>query len=191
VASDPSPPPNATLGDRVRAERARLQMTLKDVQLRSGLSATHVSEIERGRACPTIQALARIARALHRDASYFLEASPLPELCVVRAADRAPHAPDDVRVLPLTDGVAGARLRVVEIHLPPGLRGRLDFEPHHGEECGYVLRGKVEVRVGEEKRIAQAGDGFHFLSRRPHGFRNPGADPAVLVVVANHRTLVG
>ena len=61
------------LGRRIRKCRLDSRMTLKAVEQASGLSATHLSEIERGRTSPTIGALVRIARALNRDASYFIE----------------------------------------------------------------------------------------------------------------------
>jgi transcriptional regulator with XRE-family HTH domain len=55
---------------KLRSER---RLTLKQVESASGLSATHLSEIERGRTSPTIGALLRIARALEKDVSYFIE----------------------------------------------------------------------------------------------------------------------
>ena len=61
------------LGRRMRKLRLEQRMTLKRLQEASTLSATHLSEIERGRTSPTIGALIRIARALGREPSYFIE----------------------------------------------------------------------------------------------------------------------
>ena len=68
------------LGRRIRKLRVERRMTLKQVEQASGLSATHLSEIERGRTSPTIGALVRIARALNKDASYFIEAEERPDV---------------------------------------------------------------------------------------------------------------
>jgi len=183
---------NAALGHRLRTERLRRKMTLKDVEGQSGFSATHISEIERGRTCPTIHALVRIAHALQREPSFFIEREELPDVCLVHAADRpGVMAYGDVKVDSLTHGVAGARLRAFQVRIPEGPHGRIDFDPHYGEESGYVLAGQVEVRVGEEKRVLECGDGFHFFSRKPHGFRNMGPAPASIVLVTTHRTLGG
>ena len=57
------------LGRRIRGLRAERHLTFRQGEEVSGLSATHLSEIERGRTSPTIGALTRIARALGRDAS--------------------------------------------------------------------------------------------------------------------------
>ena len=183
---------NAVLGGRIRSERLRHKMTLKDVEAQSGFSATHISEIERGRTCPTINALVRIAQALNREAAFFIEREELPEIAHTRCAERAPSiCYGQVQVEALTKGVAGARLRAFQFLLPEGPQGRVDFEGHHGEESGYIVRGRVEVRVGDEKHILETGDGFHYFTRRGHGFRNVGMGPASLILVTNHRTLGG
>ncbi|GGE14797.1 XRE family transcriptional regulator [Rhizobium anhuiense] len=43
---------------------------------------------------------------------------------------------------------------------------------HAAQEAGMVLSGKVEVTVGDQKRVLQPGDGYYFDSRLPHRFRN-------------------
>ena len=55
------------LGRRVRALRLQRGMTLKQVESLCGLSATHLSEVERGRTSPTLGALTRLAGALGRE----------------------------------------------------------------------------------------------------------------------------
>jgi transcriptional regulator with XRE-family HTH domain len=183
---------NSALGQRLRAERLLRKMTLKDVEGQSGFSATHISEIERGRTCPTINALVKISEALQRDPSYFIEREELPDFCMVEAHQRpSVMMYGEVRVDALTCGVAGARLHAFQIDLPEGPQGRIDFDGHYGEESGYILSGRIEVRVGDERRVLDAGDGFHFFSRKPHGFRNSGTEGAALVLVTSHRTLSG
>lgn len=55
--------PLAVIGERVRAERTGLGLSLEDVAERSGVSRSMVSEIERGRKVPTIVVLDRITAA--------------------------------------------------------------------------------------------------------------------------------
>ena len=52
---------------------------------------------------------------------------------------------------------------------------------HHGEDCGIVLRGQLEVTVGEDKTVLGPGDAYYFDSREPHRFRNIGDEPCELV----------
>ena len=52
---------------------------------------------------------------------------------------------------------------------------------HDSEEGGIVLRGRIEVTVGEERRVLEAGDAYYFQSRIPHRFRNVGDEPCEIV----------
>ncbi len=79
------------LGRRVRALRLQRGMTLKQVESLCGLSATHLSEVERGRTSPTLGALTRLAGALGRETAYFLEPEELPEVAVHRGEDARPE----------------------------------------------------------------------------------------------------
>src|SRR5436309_4807248 len=76
------------LGRRIRMLRISRGLTLKELEERGGISATHVSEIERGKASPTIGALGRIARALGLRPATLVEPHMLPEVAVTRAAER-------------------------------------------------------------------------------------------------------
>ncbi len=41
------------------------------------------------------------------------------------------------------------------------------------EEGGYILAGKIELTVGSEIYILNAGDSYYFDNNKPHRFRNP------------------
>ena len=65
--------------------------------------------------------------------------------------------------------------------LPPGADTGDDMLSHEGEECGIVIRGQVEVTVGEQVHLLAPGDGYYFDSRTPHRFRNVGEQECVLI----------
>ena len=46
-------------------------LTLKEIEAKVGVSATHVSEVERGKTSPTVGALSKIAAALEVNASNY------------------------------------------------------------------------------------------------------------------------
>lgn len=60
---------SASLGQRIRARRVALGLTLADVADRASLSLPYVSNLERGRGNPTIDALRSIAKALETSLS--------------------------------------------------------------------------------------------------------------------------
>ena len=76
------------------------------------MSATHISEVERGKTSPTIGALQRIADALGEKASYFVEEDELPRVVLTRSGDRCTYFTADadgvpLRVEALSSGVPG------------------------------------------------------------------------------------
>ncbi|GAB3554137.1 cupin domain-containing protein [Spirosoma fluminis] len=63
---------------------------------------------------------------------------------------------------------------VFELITPPGL----SLPPHVHEredELIYVLEGELEVMIGDQQFVAQAGDRIFFPRFVPHGFQNAGS----------------
>jgi uncharacterized cupin superfamily protein len=54
---------------------------------------------------------------------------------------------------------------------------------HLGEEFVYVLKGKVEVMVGENRNVLAPGECLHFNSSIVHKLRNISTQKAELLVV--------
>lgn len=177
------------LGTRIRAARKERGLTLKELEQISGFSATHISEIERGKTSPTIGALIRISDALERDTSYFLEEEHLSEIAVVRRDEREP-LPQDTAKVPgeyLTPGIPGGRLNAYMLSLEPGQNRDVSYGAHPGEEGVLVIAGKVEVKIGDRLFQMDTGDTIHYPSDRIHGFRNIGDSGAELLLVSTKR----
>jgi len=49
--------------------------------------------------------------------------------------------------------------------LQPGGRS-LEDHPHEGEEFGYVVKGSIEVHIGNECYRVNEGESFYFESTR-------------------------
>jgi transcriptional regulator with XRE-family HTH domain len=177
------------LGTRIRLVRKERGLTLKELERVSGFSATHISEIERGKTSPTIGALVRISSALGKDTSYFLEEEQLNEVAVVRRDERQP-LPEVVAKVKgeyLTPGIPGGRLNAYMITLEPGDQREIMYAAHAGEEGVFVIEGRLEVRVGDRVFLAGEGDTVHYPSDRPHGFRNVGQGSARILLISTKR----
>ena len=44
--------------------------------------------------------------------------------------------------------------------------------PHEGEEFGYVLQGKIELIIGNNKYKCLKGETFYFVSNKTHYIKN-------------------
>jgi transcriptional regulator with XRE-family HTH domain len=171
-------PTKSELGKRVREERVRQALTLKQVEHRAGVSATHISQIERGITWPTVNALHKIATALAKNTSFFLEEVELPEVSMV-SGERVPIVLSEMpRVLmkPLTNGIPGGKFHFYMLIADPSGAGS-GYTPdhvHEGDECGCVLSGHLKIRVGDEVFDLREGDAIHFGGTKMHGIRNVG-----------------
>lgn len=173
----------AELGRRLRALRLERRMTLKQVEVLAGLSATHLSEIERGRTSPTIGALVRVARALDKDASYFIESEERTEIQHQTAERTSPQAlPDGVQCAALTGGIPGSRVFAYRIALG---RGAVSFDPQEipGDATYLVRRGEVDASFGDVTSRLGEGDAAQSTFDLPHRLGSANGSDAELIAI--------
>jgi transcriptional regulator with XRE-family HTH domain len=164
-------PSREELGRRLRTVRLQRGLTLKEVENLSGVSMTHTSQIERGMTSPTVGALEKLAKALDRTASYFIEEEILEEASHRSKSDRSALISEKcgLRLERLTGGIAGGTLRFCYVKAAPVLN-EPPLRRHEGEEALAVLKGSLEVVVGDDRYRLKSGDSLHFRSNRPHVF---------------------
>jgi transcriptional regulator with XRE-family HTH domain len=171
-------PTRSELGRRLREQRVRQSLTLKQVENKSGVSATHISQIERGITWPTVHALERIARALEKNTSFFLEEVELPDVCTLCGDGKSMVINEKPKVVlrTLTHGIPGGQLHFYVLVADPAAKdaARMFIHSHEGDECGCVVSGEIEVKVGDKMFKLGQGDSIHFDASRPHGIRNIG-----------------
>src|SRR3984957_18869004 len=76
------------LGARVRSLREAMDLSLRDLAERSGVSAPMLSQVERGETSPTMQVAARIAAGLDLRLSQLLRLDEDGAVTVVRRDER-------------------------------------------------------------------------------------------------------
>src|ERR1700729_3977811 len=76
------------LGPRIRALREGMGLSLRDLALRSGVSAPMLSQVERGETSPTLQIAGRIAAGLELRLSQLLRLDESGAVSVVRRTER-------------------------------------------------------------------------------------------------------
>src|SRR3954452_10270686 len=76
------------IGPRVRALREAMDLSLRDLAERSGVSAPMLSQVERGETSPTLQIASRIAHGLELRLSQLLRLDESGTVSVVRRAER-------------------------------------------------------------------------------------------------------
>jgi transcriptional regulator with XRE-family HTH domain len=185
------------LGMRMRTERHRAGLTVRGLAGRVGVSPSLISQIERGRATPSVATLWSVADALGVSiAELFNEAEPEP--LGREPTVRGPLQPHETRrVITLADGIRWERLTplsddeldFVLVVYPPGAAScpADALTRHGGREFGYVVSGTLAVEVGFDEHILRTNDSIAFDSSMPHRLRAVGDESAVAVWAVLHR----
>jgi mannose-6-phosphate isomerase-like protein (cupin superfamily) len=153
-----------------------------DLAGRAGVSKSLVSQIERGIAAPSIDTVRRLASVLQVPVfSLFLE-DPDDGMVVRRAERRVVRYPGSHATREILSPTLSGRMVLLWVTFPPGEHGR---EPvrHVGEESVVVIRGVLEVQIGDQRVRLESGDSMTFDPDAPHAFRNPGQDVTEIVTV--------
>jgi len=168
------------LGKRLKALRKEQGLTLVQLGEKVDLSASYLSQIERGVAMPSLPRLAALARVLGVEVVHFFEdQATFPR--VVRSNQRKRiKKTTDMTVELLSAHLSGKKILPCRVVCQPGaLRER--FPIGSGEEVCFVLKGQLTVTVGEETFVLSAGDSIHCSRYQPRSWRNEGDKECVVI----------
>ncbi|HYP48886.1 MAG TPA: cupin domain-containing protein [Thermoleophilaceae bacterium] len=173
---------NGHLGARVHSLRDAMQLSLRDLAERSGVSAPMLSQVERGETSPTIAVAERIAAGLELSLSQLLRLDEGDGVTVVRRSERRSGGARRHRYEVLTPPLPGLRAEVSLHTLAPGASTAAPDDPPMHEpgsrETAVLVEGELTLCcAGAAHRLAE-GDSVTFDADLPHHFDNPGSEPA-------------
>lgn len=186
------------MGERLRAARQARHLSLRELAHRLGVSASLISQIETGRANPSVSTLYAIVGELDvsLDELLFNDRRPIepgpaaqPSAAAGTAIAGAPVQRAATRHrIRLASGVLWERLTTLSepgieflrvTYEVGGASSPADaFQRHAGHEWGYMLRGRLQVRIGFEEYILEPGDAISIDSSMPHRLATIGDEPA-------------
>jgi XRE family transcriptional regulator, regulator of sulfur utilization len=177
-----------TIGPRLRALREGMDLSLRELAERTGVSAPMLSQVERGETSPTLATAHRIAAGLDLSLSQLLRLDEGPPVSVVRARDPKPgRERGGHRTEVLTPPLPGQRAELSRHTLQPGAAtGDPSDPPLHepgAREVAHVESGTVILCIDDERHELGAGDTVTFDADLPHRFENPGPGPATFLAV--------
>jgi transcriptional regulator with XRE-family HTH domain len=189
------------MGERLRAARTARRLSLRELAGRLGVSPSLISQIETGRANPSVSTLYAIATELDVSLDELLfndrrAAEPAEPAAPVRAEvatggtmTQAPpvQRADSRHSIRLASGVNWERLTTASepgiefLHVTYEVGGASSppdaFQRHPGHEWGYVLRGRLQVRIGFDEYVLEPGDAISINSSIPHRLATIGDEP--------------
>jgi XRE family transcriptional regulator, regulator of sulfur utilization len=168
-----------------------MDLSLRDLADRSGVSAQMLSQVERGETSPTLAVAARIAGGLELTLSQLLRLDEGGAVSVVRTAERLRGGATarGHRYEVLTPPLPGQRAEVAVHRLAPdAATGGPGDPPMHepgSRETAVVQVGAVRLRIDDALHDLAAGDAVTFDADLPHHFENAGKEEAVLLAVVS------
>ena len=180
------------IGRRLAAHRARRGLRVAELARQVGVTPSLISQIERGQSRPSVSTLFALAQALDVPVDAFFRESPRqPAPATERAEGRYLVRKESRAAIDIEGGVRWERLtRSTRDHLDffeliyqPGAESHPRQYTHPGTELVLVTWGTLEITVGFERYLLEAGDSIDFPSTMPHRYVNPGEQTARAVTV--------
>jgi transcriptional regulator with XRE-family HTH domain len=206
-----SPTDSSAFGRRLRLERERQNIGVRELSRQLDVSASMISQIERGRVMPSVNTLYSITSALGISLDDLFAREPVSPRPRASNGGGAPPQPEDAAAGGLVQRREGRKA----IELGSGVRWELltthpetnveflqttyavggESAPadalmrHGGHEYGVVLSGRLGVTVGFETYELEPGDSISFTSSTPHRLFNldPDEDTTAIWVVVGRR----
>ena len=184
---NPSGASGNAVGERVKALREAMGLSLRDLSERSGVSPTMLSQVERGSTSPTLAVAEKIASGLDLSLSQLLRLDEVPHVVVSRAGDHRVRERGGHRIEEVTPPLPGQRADVSTHSLSPGSStgGSGDAPMHEpgSRETAVVLDGEVVLVFEGERHQLAGGDSVTFDADLPHHFENESDEPVEFVAV--------
>ena len=177
------------VGERVKALREGMDLSLRDLAARSGVGATTLSQVERGESSPTLSVAARIADGLELSLSQLLRLDETRHAVLVRRgegrrSDRGGHVIEELTP-PLPGQRADVSLHTLAAGASTGGAGDPPIHEPGSRETVVVLAGSVELIVDGVPHSLGEGDSATFDADLPHHLHNPeDAEARLLAVIA-------
>jgi transcriptional regulator with XRE-family HTH domain len=168
----------ARLGARIRTERLRRRLSLQELETRTGVSRSMLSEVERGGKAPTVLVLDRIATGLDTSIARLLGEERGARVIVLRRPEQ------DVAIDPsgwerriLSPVLPGVEFELMRTTIPPGVDAG-DFAPHAPGSREYLAmeRGTLRLTIDGTPYTLRAGDSIYYAGDCWHAFANPGRE---------------
>ncbi len=177
---------NLRIGEMIRRLRESKGWSREKLAEVAGISAAGVYKIEQNLMVPTITTLVKLAKALRKDIKDFIkETFETADYHVTRKKERFILNTSEMgfKLEKLGGEVSDKKLEAVIINIKKGASSGPEKLYHGGEEIHFVLEGKIEYTINEEKIILEEGDTIHFKATIPHSWKNIGNKSAQVLVV--------
>jgi transcriptional regulator with XRE-family HTH domain len=192
AAQEASP---VSLGERLRAIRSKLGLTLMEAAELTGTGTSTLSKIENGQTSPTYDVLQKIVQGLQIDLVDLFDTRqhvrPSGRRAITRACEGSMHVTPKYSYEALATELTHKRFfplraRITARSPLPLAEAAPEIAGHAGEEFVYVLSGAVELHTEYYAPVRlEAGDSVYFDSTMRHALASVSEEDAEVLWIAS------
>ena len=173
------------IGEKIKNLRLAQDLTQEELANRADLTKGFISLLERDLQSPSLDTLELILNALDTNAGEFF-AEEGEDIVVFTRKQRVTIEDEEEKGIRREVLIAGAQDREVDILLVTLAPGSATYQEraHYGDECGFVLIGKIVITVGKETHRASAGDAFYYTANKKHWIENRSDKAAKIIWIS-------
>jgi transcriptional regulator with XRE-family HTH domain len=174
----------------VKHRREQLGLTLRALAVRSGVSSSMISDIERGAKSPTIATISALAEALGLPLSALLDGEVGSRIRVVRAAELSASIDpaSGARHNHFGPAPVGSKVEFMRYAVPPHkVAGPFAAHARGTIEHMHLAAGRIRAEFGTDAVTLDAGDSCTCLADAPHRFDNSEGDVEALIYIVREQ----
>lgn len=170
------------LGTRLRRIRKLRGLTIEELAGRAELTKGFISQLERDKTVPSVTTLKQILDVLGVSLSAFFSGLSERERNIFTKDDRVLETKgSDFKIENLIPKLKYLEMEPQLLTLEPLAEYKKHFEEDEG--FGFVVKGKVEIQIDDEKRILNKGDCFYIFFDNALRIRNMSKKPCEVLIV--------
>ncbi len=175
------------LGMRLKGLRTKRGLSQSELAKLVGVTPSTISQVESSLIYPSLPALLKMTEVLAVEmSSFFQESEDVPNRVVFPSEGavhiKLPNLPaESIHVGLLTPVDLEPKVEPYLIEIPPKKTLPTHFFIHKGEEIGYLLSGKLQLKLEKSIYTVRAHDVIYLTHEIPTQWENPGPNLARLL----------
>jgi len=164
-----------SVGINIKRLREEQGTTLREMAKDVGVSSSFLSQVEKGKASPSLTTLKSMADALQTTIGNLVgEDVNQKDKIVTRENERKSlrQVSQGIKMYLLSEVSPHKQMQPLLFKLENNAASGESSYSHYGQEFVLVLKGTLEMMLGDKNYLLKKGDSIYFNSSTPHSFKN-------------------
>ena len=165
----------SVIGASIRRLRVEQDMTLREMAKDVGVSPSFLSQVEQGKASPSLATLKSIADELQTTVGRLIDDDGSQEDRLVTTEKQRKafkQSGNGIQMYLLSESSPYKQMQPLLFKLGQSAASGESTYAHYGQEFVLVLKGSLEIILGDKSYKIKKGESIYFNSSTPHSFKN-------------------